>query len=129
MSGSKTAARPLILAASSDGSSVPPSPEAGSFRLKVVWSVSTTSSVQVATSVDGSPWLNVVFLDGLVGVSPDARSGGNGLFGMNTVLIAGRPMRSIWALPTFVVAQTPMFESPPPVSSLLGSSITIDETF
>jgi hypothetical protein len=55
--------------------------------------------------------------------------GWNGLLGMKTVLIAGRPMRSIWVSPTLVVAQTPMFVSPPPLSRLLGSSITIDDTF
>ena len=45
------------------------------------------------------------------------------------LLIAGRPMRSIWASPTFVVAQTPMLQSPPPRSHALGTSRTIDETF
>src|SRR5438105_3063586 len=126
MSGSRTDASALILPASSDGSSVPPRAPPASFRLNVVCSVSTTSPVQFATSVEGWPWLNVVFFEGLPSTT---RSGGNGLFGMNTVLIAGRPMRSIWVSPTSVVAQTPIFESPPPSSSLLGSSSMIDETF
>ena len=49
---------------------------------------------------------------------------------LNTVLIAGLPIRSIWVLPASVDAQTPICGlAGPAVSMLLGSWSTIDETF
>ena len=49
--------------------------------------------------------------------------------GMNTVLIAGRPIRSTCVRPVVVVAQTPIREEPDPVKSAEGSSSTIADTF
>ena len=48
---------------------------------------------------------------------------------LNTVLMAGRPIRSIWVSPASVDDQTPIFGFERAVSMLLGSSSTIDETF
>src|SRR6266516_3807697 len=118
MSGRRTSATWLIFAASSDLSS-----PALSFNEYSSVRVSTISLRNFAWSSLGTPWLYVFLSEG------SEPTGSNGLFGMNTVAIAGRPMRSIWSAPMVVDAQTPILLDPLRVSSDGLSSRTMDETF
>src|SRR6266536_4122419 len=117
MSGRRTSASWLIFAASSDLSS-----PALSFNEYSSVRVSTISLRNFAWSSLGTPWLYVFLSEG------SEPTGSNGLFGMNTVAIAGRPMRSTWSAPMFVVAQTPILLDPDRVSSDDLRSRTMDET-